>query len=53
MQNLFKMERSVEFKGEKYLVVDELPSDFLLVIKDEEAQEAKYPIQTYIIPDEN
>jgi len=46
------IERETEYLGTFYRVVEVLNSDMLLVVKKEDYDNKKYPLQTYVIPGE-
>lgn len=39
-----------EYNGVVYRILDTLPSDYYLVVEEQDFQKGKFPMPTYIIP---
>ncbi|WP_164849783.1 hypothetical protein [Niallia taxi] len=50
--DLFKLDRSIEWNGVEYCVLETLSSEHLLVVKKEDYLKENFPLLTYIIPHE-
>jgi hypothetical protein len=46
-----QLDRTVEYKGEQYRVVEALENYLLLVVKKSDIDEEKFPLRTVVIPD--
>ncbi|MEK4565181.1 hypothetical protein MKX54_10955 [Alkalihalobacillus sp. FSL R5-0424] len=44
------LDLEISYEGVMYKVVEQLASDYSLVVKKEDMEAGKFPIQTYIIP---
>jgi len=44
------LDRTIEYNGSVFRIVEILQSATLLVIKEEDYQNGKFPLQTYLIP---
>lgn len=49
---MVEFDKEVEYEGTTYYVVEILSNEFLLVVK-EKLEEAKFPLETFIIPLQN
>lgn len=48
----YTLDRTMNFENVEYRIVDLLMSGLVLVVKEEDYKNNKFPLQTYIIPDE-
>ncbi|MEI2341622.1 hypothetical protein [Priestia megaterium] len=48
----YEVDRTSEYQGIEYRVVEVLDNDLLLVVVKADLENGKFPLQTFIVPDD-